>query len=204
MHASHRHARAHVSKQTNTQTRKHALSGSTHVPSANTHTHAHTYACMLYQALHKHICANTRAHTHTYAYILYQAQGPPSSSATRTVKRHKARGNEGRFPMFPHNEELYMFDEYGEICDTSIYLRCIEKALCVHVFVLSVSAEVVFLSRMKPVFACLFCISRARCTMPAVCVCMNNQTPTLLFPHQAALCPYMVYIIWLCELCLVT
>jgi hypothetical protein len=25
--------------------------------------------------------------------------------------------------MFPHKEEIYTFDEYGEVCDTSVFLK---------------------------------------------------------------------------------
>ena len=35
----------------------------------------------------------------------------------------QARRAEGRFLLFPHKEDMYQFDEYGEVCDTSVFLK---------------------------------------------------------------------------------
>ncbi|EKX38664.1 hypothetical protein GUITHDRAFT_89302 [Guillardia theta CCMP2712] len=50
-------------------------------------------------------------------------KGADWSGSTPNKRHKKGRGGESRFLMFPHHEEIYSFDEYGEVMDTSIYLK---------------------------------------------------------------------------------
>ena len=45
------------------------------------------------------------------------------TGAKRQKKAGKARASEGRYLMFPHQEEMHAFDEYGAVVDTSEYMK---------------------------------------------------------------------------------